>query len=249
MGAPGGAFQSIVAYRLPFENLAAGTTITVAWELDWVRPSEGTTTPHGIALRRGFDLDSRGPMIPFSALEGTASGMETFELTATGGGFFDLYTLELDFYMVGMSTNLAQAEQWDATFVVTTPAITTFGEPGLAGDFNEDGNVNAADYVVWRKNDGSSTALPNDDDLGTPIRAEHYNLWRAQFGEMAMPGVGAGGLIPEPGTWVMAAAGLVVFGAWRSSLSTRRGEWHPSVYRGSRFLVHAVVDSNGAHCY
>jgi hypothetical protein len=215
LGAPGGAYQSIAAYRLPFENLAAGTTLTVAWDLDWVRPSEGTTSPHGIALGRGFDLDSRGLTIPFNALEGPASGMETFQLTATGSGFFDLYTLEIELYMVGASTDLAPAESWDATFVITTPPITTIPEPGLLGDFNDDGKVDAADYVVWRKNDAGATALPNDDDLGTPIRAEHYNLWRAHFGEMPMPGIGAGSTIPEAGTIVLAAVSLLLFGSCR----------------------------------
>jgi hypothetical protein len=58
--------------------------------------------------------------------------------------------------------------------------------------------------------------LPNDDNLGTPIRAEHYNLWRAHFGEIQMPGIGAGGAIPEPGSFVLAAVGLLRFGGWRS---------------------------------
>jgi hypothetical protein len=213
LGAPGGSFESVAAYRLPFENLDAGTTLTVAWHLDWTRPSEGTTSPHGIALRRGFDLDSRGLFIPFAALQGSSSGMETFELTGTGSGFFDLYTLEIDLRMVGMTSNVAAAESWDATFVITTPPITTIPEPGLSGDFNDDGTVDAADYVVWRKNDGGTTALPNDDDLGTPIRAEHYNLWRAHFGEPQMPGIGAGGAIPEAGTFVLAAVGILLCGA------------------------------------
>jgi hypothetical protein len=231
LGAPGGSFKSIAAYRLPFQNLDAGTTLSVAWNLNWVRPSEGTTSPHGIALRRGFDLDSRGLFIPFAALQGPASGMETFQLTATGGGFFDLYTLEIDLFMVGMTTNLAAAESWDATFVITTPPITTIPEPGLPGDFNDDGKVDAADYIVWRKNDGGTTALPNDDDLGTPIRAEHYTLWRAHFGEIEMPGVGAGGAIPEAGSFMLAAVGLLLFGACARQVAritregaTRRGE-------------------------
>jgi hypothetical protein len=213
LGAPGGSYESIAAYRLPFENLDAGTTLTVAWQLDWVRPSEGVTSPHGIALRRGFDLDSRGLSIPFDALQGSASGMETFELTATGGGFFDRYTLELDLFMVGMTTDLAPAESWDATFVITTPPITTILEPNLLGDFNNDAKVDAADYVVWRKNDGGTTALPNDDGLGTPVRAEHNNLWRAHFGEMQLPGIGSGSEIPEPSTFVVAAIAIVLFGA------------------------------------
>jgi Lamin Tail Domain/PEP-CTERM motif len=46
---------------------------------------------------------------------------------------------------------------------------------GLDGDFNEDGTVDAADYVIWRKNGG------------TP---EEYDAWAANFGES---GGGEGG--------------------------------------------------------
>lgn len=214
LGPPGGSYESTAAYRLPFENLDAGTTLTVAWNLNWVRPSEGITSPHGIALRRGFDLDSRGLFIPFSVLEGSTSGMETFDLTATGGGFFDTYTLEIDLYMVGLTTDLVPGESWDATFVITTPPITTPPQD-LPGDFNDDANVDAADYVVWRKNDGGTTALPNDDELGTPIGTEHYDLWRSHFGETQLPGAGASGEIPEPGTFLSVALGIVAFGACR----------------------------------
>lgn len=49
---------------------------------------------------------------------------------------------------------------------------------GLVGDFNHDGTVDAADYVVWRKNNGG----PGD-----------YATWRANFG-MTSPGGGSGAL-------------------------------------------------------
>ena len=82
----------------------------------------------------------------------------------------------------------------------------------MSGDFNDDGMVDAADFVVWRKNEGGTTPMPNDDDLGTPIGAEHYNLWLAHFGETETPGIGAGGAIPEPDSLVLAAVGLMLFG-------------------------------------
>ena len=66
--------------------------------------------------------------------------------------------------------------------------MTVSAPPGLAGDFNEDNKVDAADYVVWRKNDGTNNGLPNDNGLGTPIGVAHFNLWRANFGEMAGSG-------------------------------------------------------------
>jgi hypothetical protein len=44
------------------------------------------------------------------------------------------------------------------------------------GDFNQDGTVDAADYVVWRKG------------LGTIYTPDDFDLWRAHFGEMAGSG-------------------------------------------------------------
>jgi glucose/arabinose dehydrogenase len=56
----------------------------------------------------------------------------------------------------------------------------------LAGDFNADGAVDAADYVVWRKTDGTQPK---------------YDEWRSNFGESVHAGAGAGGGsagVPEP---------------------------------------------------
>jgi hypothetical protein len=75
--------------------------------------------------------------------------------------------------------------------------------PGLPGDFNADGKVDAADYVTWRKNNGTNNALPNDGGLGTPITSAHYELWKENFGDMA--GSGGGAAVPEPTTWVCLA--------------------------------------------
>jgi hypothetical protein len=94
--------------------------------------------------------------------------------------------------------------------------ITLNAAAGLPGDFNSDGKVDAGDYVTWRKNDGTNNALANDNGLGTPVGANHYALWRANFGNP--PGAGSGGLegaaVPEPATLACAlvamALGLVI---------------------------------------
>jgi hypothetical protein len=61
---------------------------------------------------------------------------------------------------------------------------------GLAGDFNQNGSVDAADYVVWGKGLGT-TYTPND-----------YNVLRAHFGQTGGSGLGANAnaAIPEPAT-------------------------------------------------
>ncbi|MCC7474769.1 MAG: hypothetical protein IT425_05200, partial [Pirellulales bacterium] len=57
---------------------------------------------------------------------------------------------------------------------------------GLAGDYNGNGTVDAADYVIWRKTMGD---------------APSYNVWRSHFGDTGSPGLGAGGAVPEPAAW------------------------------------------------
>jgi hypothetical protein len=78
---------------------------------------------------------------------------------------------------------------------------------GLDGDFNGDGSVDAADYVVWRKN-----ALSQDD----------YEDWVANFGATS-PGGGASGLstgaVPEPSTFVLAGLILSLVVAYRGRRS------------------------------
>jgi hypothetical protein len=90
---------------------------------------------------------------------------------------------------------------------ITLNALPT----GLNGDFDNNGKVDAGDYVTWRKNDGTTNALPNDNGLGTPIGASHYTLWRSNFGKP--PGSGSGELstmggVPEPATLLLVLSGF-----------------------------------------
>jgi hypothetical protein len=75
----------------------------------------------------------------------------------------------------------------------------------LLGDYNLDGAVDAADYVVWRKNEGTTNMLPNDNGLGGTIGQAHYDLWRAHFGQTGGSGAGANAnaAVPEPATLIM----------------------------------------------
>jgi hypothetical protein len=87
---------------------------------------------------------------------------------------------------------------------------------GVAGDFNEDEKVDAADYVVWRKNETANNPLPNDNGLTT--QAARFDLWRANFGEMLGSGSGGNaGAIPEPSALV-----LILFGAIGLTFRRRR---------------------------
>jgi hypothetical protein len=100
---------------------------------------------------------------------------DSFEIiTATGGvsGTFTTLAEELP----GLSSGLEWAINYGTNNVVlkVVPA-------GIPGDYNDDGAVDAADYVVWRKFEGTTTTLPNDPHGGT-IGSLQFNTWRANFG-------------------------------------------------------------------
>jgi hypothetical protein len=86
--------------------------------------------------------------------------------------------------------------------------------PGVNGDYNNNGVVDAGDYVVWRKLLNQSVTLPHDTTPGT-VTAADYTVWRANFGKV--PGSGSGALfaageIPEPTSRLLAAMlGLCIY--------------------------------------
>jgi hypothetical protein len=61
---------------------------------------------------------------------------------------------------------------------------------GLKGDYNHNGVVDAADYVVWR------------DGLGGPFGPQDYDIWKANFGAALGAGNHLATSIPEPASLV-----------------------------------------------
>jgi hypothetical protein len=79
-----------------------------------------------------------------------------------------------------------------------------FANPGsvapLDGDFNNDGKVNAADYVLWRRHYGSPIS-PLANDLSPGVGDDDYAVWRQNFDNgPAGSGIGSGANVPEPNT-------------------------------------------------
>jgi hypothetical protein len=55
----------------------------------------------------------------------------------------------------------------------------------IAGDYNEDFAVNAADYTVWRDHLGQAFQLPNEGNDVSPgmVDQDDYDFWKANFGD------------------------------------------------------------------
>ena len=79
-------------------------------------------------------------------------------------------------------------------------AITT----ELTGDYNGNGTVDAADYVLWRDN----PAAHGGDPAG-------YNTWRENFGKTLVGGPGGGSAIPEPMSLLLVVVAAIGFGSVR----------------------------------
>ena len=79
----------------------------------------------------------------------------------------------------------------------------------LAGDYNKNGTVDAADYVVWRGTLGSTSNLAADGNGNNVIDAGDYTVWRSHFGQTAGSGSVTSGAIPEPATLAMLLVGTL----------------------------------------
>jgi hypothetical protein len=69
----------------------------------------------------------------------------------------------------------------------------------LAGDFNRDGVVDGADYVVWRNAMAGDVNLAADGNGDGVITIADYNIWRANFGSTTAAATSVQ-VIPEPTT-------------------------------------------------
>lgn len=105
----------------------------------------------------------------------------------------------------------ASFEESGFNFGVFDNLIVTQLSAGLAGDYNEDGHVNAADYVVFRNNQNTDFTLPNENPAATTpgfVDQEDYEFWVTNFGNALGSGAAAAANVPEPTT--SAIAHLVV---------------------------------------
>jgi hypothetical protein len=102
------------------------------------------------------------------------------------------------------------------------------GTPVKAGDYENTGIVNAADYVTYRNSIGGTIPFNETVSPGV-VDAADYDEWRARFGtnytfittiidnvRLANAGSGAGGAVPEP-----ASASFVMFAFLFVGLSRR----------------------------
>jgi hypothetical protein len=114
-------------------------------------------------------------------------------------------------------------------FYVDNIRALAAAEP-LTGDYNRNGTVDAADYVVWRKM-LNQTVTPGSGADGTGPAGEpdglvnnlDYDFWRSQFGSTTSPGSVAGAVAaPEPAAWALVLGFIPILLGGRRSMRLSR---------------------------
>jgi hypothetical protein len=127
--------------------------------------------------------------------------LSSFTLYPTGEPLLETgFVEDTNFFRIGLSTNTTGAQ----IYQIDNFRLISLVPDGLSGDFNDDGKIDAADYVVWRKNDATNAALPNDDGLTT--QAARYGLWQGNFGSMSSGG-GSSAVPETSGLMLLVATG------------------------------------------
>lgn len=107
--------------------------------------------------------------------------------------------------------------------------------PFPAGDYNQNGTVDAADYTLWRDRFGTANMLDNDDTPGVGL--DDYDRWKSHFGESAGSGSSATTIttVFEPSSMVLLLLAATSCSQGRQSFDRRRR-------MGGRMLAKACGD-------
>jgi hypothetical protein len=123
--------------------------------------------------------------------------------------------------------------------------------PQLSGDYNRDGTVDAADYVVWRAAIGKGVNLGADGNQNGEIDVEDRATWVQHFGESAGFSGDGSGAVPEPVGYLLIVVGFAGHGLLRARV--RRD---CSKFSGDRLYSTSVeglpigaFQKHGSHCH
>jgi hypothetical protein len=155
-----------------------------------IAPSAGATTEildlmitSGTSAGPPVDVDLLGLQI-------TTSNIDAHLLAQTGDGNLlgNLLFNAANLLNPGNSATLLSllAQLADLTFIVPGQPSPNPGSP-IPGDFNSNGVVDAADYVVWRKLVSAETTQSSQSTIfaSSNLAAEDYDVWKAHFGMTA----------------------------------------------------------------
>jgi autotransporter-associated beta strand protein len=217
VGAPGNAADTGTLYLNGANTYSGGTTVNLgSLRVEGATATLGT----GNVLVDGITSGTAGKLFISAGVSNAIADNQTLTLTGGGSagsadvGFLDLGINETVGGLVlggvtkapGTYGSLASSATFKDDEYFAGTGILTVTPAGVPGDYNNNGIVDAADYVIWRnggplQNEVSGVTTGN-------VTAEDYDAWRARFGNNSGSGSGGGAAVPEPAT--LGLAGIVI---------------------------------------
>jgi autotransporter-associated beta strand protein len=214
--APGASIGTLtidnVNASVPALTLGAGATLR--YELNNSFQSDKISILNAAAGAVAFNNNA----INFTDLSGSlGTGDYTLIMASAAGAYSNLTVDGSNVITAGLSIGTGleayatKSLKLSGNNIVLNIAAAAF----LVGDYNGNGTVDAADYVVWRKAQAAGALTLTNRDLNNTgvVGPADYNSWRANFGKPgagAGSSIGAGSSVPEPTTTVLA---MLAFGA------------------------------------
>lgn len=154
------------------------------------------------------------------------NGRKLIALSETGtlpnAGAMNTYNIAWDYFSVWQDSFLddftaQQVQTLLNDYRILTlnelPALPWSNSAPLLGDYDRNGQVDAADYVLWRNTRGQSGQnLAADGNLNGDVDDADFLIWRGHYGATGAAALAA--TVPEPTVWLIACGALVVY-TWR----------------------------------
>jgi T5SS/PEP-CTERM-associated repeat protein len=151
-----------------------------------------------------------GGALNVSLLSGfTPSAGNTFEIITAAGGITGTFASAAFPVLSGL--------MWQLDYQPNAVSLVV----AVAGDYNHNGIVDAADYIIWRRMLGQTgTGLAADGNGNGQIDSGDFDVWRAHFGQTAGSGSGVStnATVPEPASALMLLVGLLAMCSRRRAI-------------------------------
>ena len=90
---------------------------------------------------------------------------------------------------------------------------------GDDADFDQDGDIDGADFLAWQRGFGNGTTFAEGDANGDgAVDAEDLSIWHSQFSSSALAAQQGFSVVPEPSACCILALGSLLFVSMRTRL-------------------------------
>lgn len=196
---------------------------------DATAPATGTTAISGdyeqqASATLAIDLNAQHDQVTVAGTATLAGDIEVALVAGFTPQPTDTFTVVSAGTLSGQFDNAAPGQQliesgglatYEVSYTATEVVLSDFASI-VAGDFNDDGTVDIADYTVWRDNLGAAdeSALNGNGTGDGVIDESDYALWQTFFGLTAPASLNASqAQVPEPSTLILIAGVCLVAAA------------------------------------